>query len=265
MRYSDSMQPTSIIKLQKAAKTISEANYVTAFTGAGISAESGIPTFRGDNGIWRKYDPRVLEISFFQNNPAESWRAIRDIFYTTAGDVEPNAGHLVLAEWERRGLLKHIITQNIDDLHYRAGSRSVSEYHGNIRNLRCLKTGRIIPFSSELLATAQQVPMSPYGGILKPDFVFFGEAIPEQAAMQAQQAAVSCDVMLVIGSTGEVYPAAQLPHTASANGTFIIEINPAVSSFTNSITDLHLAMPAGEALPRLAELMTTDDSRILPS
>lgn len=250
MQYTSHMDD---LYLKKAAEAIRDSRHMVAFTGAGMSAESGIPTFRGDNGIWKNYDPRVLEVSYFRKHPAESWRAIRDIFYATAQEVTPNAGHLVLADWERRKILHHIITQNIDDLHHRAGSRSVSEYHGNIRFLRCQDTGRRVEFTSELLA--EEIPRSPWGGILKPDFVFFGEGIPIEAADRSLREANHCDVMLIIGSTGEVYPAAELPQTASKGGAFIIEINPEPSNFTPWITDLHIAAPAGEALPALDRIL----------
>ncbi|MFW5801581.1 MAG: SIR2 family NAD-dependent protein deacylase [Spirochaeta sp.] len=241
-------------RVQKAARVIAEAHHVVAFTGAGISAESGVPTFRGDSGIWQRYDPMVLDIRFFQQNPAESWRAIRDIFYETAAEVTPNPGHQVLADWEKRGILQHCITQNIDDLHYRAGSRSISEYHGNIRKLRCRKTGRTIPFTPEVFNLERcpdGVPRSPWGGILKPDFIFFGEGIPQEAAERADAEARACDVMLVIGSTGEVQPAAQLPHIASKGGAWIIEINPHRSNFTSWITDIYLPYESGTVLPLL--------------
>ncbi|AFG38598.1 SIR2 family NAD-dependent protein deacylase [Spirochaeta africana] len=245
-------------RMQQAAQVIADSHHLIAFTGAGISAESGIPTFRGDNGIWQRYDPRVLETGFFRQNPAESWRAIRDIFYATAADTRPNPGHHVLADWEQHGLLHHIITQNIDDLHHRAGSRSVSEYHGSIRFLRCQKTGKTVPFTEQTLEESMDdrgVPVSPWGGILKPDFVFFGEGIPLKAASRSELEARNCDVMLVIGSTGEVYPAAQLPEIAAKGGAWIIEINPQRSNFTPWITDIYLPYPAGEALPALAALI----------
>ncbi len=241
--------------VQKAADAISAAHHLVAFTGAGMSAESGIPTFRGESGIWNEYDPLVLDIGFFKQNPAESWRAIRDIFYKKAAENPPNAGHLILADWEKRGVLKHIITQNIDDLHYQAGNRSVSEYHGNIRNLVCMKTGKLVPFDPSVFQDDDPVPRSPWGGIYKPDFVFFGEGIPADAARRSAQETSQCDVMLVIGSTGAVYPAAQLPQLAASNGATIIEINPNSSAYTNTITDIHLQYKAAEILPLINKLL----------
>lgn len=255
-------------RVSTAAQTIAAASHVVVFTGAGISAESGIPTFRGDSGIWKRYDPQVLDIEFFRTHTAESWQAIRDIFYATAAEVQPNPGHRVLADWEQRGIIQHVITQNIDDLHYRAGSRSISEYHGNIRNLRCLTTGKTLAFDPELLTLApgsstasgcsvgeDGTLISPWGGVLKPDFVFFGEGIPVEAAERAAREARDCDVMIIIGSTGEVYPAAQLPEIAAKTGAWIVEVNPSRSNFTPWITDIYLPYPSGEVLPLLDRLI----------
>lgn len=247
--------------IEQAAEIISSARYLAAFTGAGISVESGIPAFRGEGGIWDKYDPRVLEISWFLAHPKESWMAIRDIFYEKFAQKEPNSAHYFLSALEREGKLELLVTQNIDELHYKSGSRSIAEYHGNARQLVCLKTGEKVPASRLALSELdddQLPPMSPAGGVYKPDFVFFGEGIPVEAAVRSEQAAQNCDVMLVIGSTGEVYPAAGIPAHARANGATIIEINPAPSAFTNSITNVYLPMKAGEACLQLANLLNIE-------
>ena len=119
-------------QIERAAEAIKNAKFLTAFTGAGISVESGIPPFRGQGGLWNKYDPRMIEISFFQENPEQSWSEIKKIFYSSMKSAKPNPAHLTLAEWEKQGLLKGIITQNIDNLHQEAGSKTVYEFHGTV-------------------------------------------------------------------------------------------------------------------------------------
>ena len=230
---------------------IAEARYVVGFTGAGISVESGVPQFRGNDGLWSRYDPMVLDISYFRANPEASWRAILDIFEETFSGVEPNDGHYALAELEDREIVREIITQNIDNLHHHAGSTTVWEYHGNSRELTCLSCGAKYP--SERALQREIPPRCECGGLLKPDFIFFGEQIPLVAAREAGRAARQCDVMLVIGTTGEVYPASFLPYMARENGARIIEVNPEPSNYTDEITDVLVAEKAATALPALAE------------
>jgi NAD-dependent deacetylase len=233
-------------QVRSAASLIRSARYLTAFTGAGISVESGIPPFRGEGGLWSKYDPRMLELDYFLAHPETAWPVIREIFYDHFGKAKPNKAHEVLAAWETRGLLKVLITQNIDNLHYLAGSRNVAEFHGNSRQLLCLSCGARVDADPRLLERLP--PRCPCGGLYKPDFIFFGEGIPPQAYEQAQAAAARTDLMLVIGSTGEVYPAALIPRQAADHGAKIIEVNPEPSSFTDTIADIHVPLKAGEAL-----------------
>ena len=236
--------------IQQAASIIRRAEHLTAFTGAGISAESGIPTFRGDDGIWAHYDPQVLELGYFHAHPRESWKAIREIFYRHFRETLPNPAHHLLAALEEEGMLRCLITQNIDDLHHRAGNRNLVEYHGNCRRLVCTKSGQKIPADGDYLLSLTEdelPPLSPGGGIYKPDFVFFGESIPIDAAIRGEKEAQLCDVMLLIGSTGEVYPAAAIPQLARRNGAAVIEINPSASEFTAHSTTLHIPLKAGEA------------------
>ncbi len=232
-------------RIPSAVSLIQGARYLTAFTGAGISVESGIPPFRGDGGLWSRYDPRMLELDYFLAHPERSWPVLREIFYDHFGKARPNKAHQVLASWEQRGLLKTLITQNIDRLHHDAGSRNVVEFHGSSRLLVCLSCSRKVEAAPALLAALP--PRCPCGGIYKPDFVFFGEGIPAPAHARSQEAARRTDVMLVIGSTGEVYPAAMVPRWASEAGATIIEINPEASEFTHTVSDLHIALKAGEA------------------
>jgi NAD-dependent deacetylase len=147
---------------------------------------------------------------------------------------------------EERGYLKVLITQNIDNLHFEAGSRKVVEFHGNSRTLVCMACRKSRPAEPKLLEVLP--PRCPCGGIYKPDFIFFGEGIPPRALAESQDAARKTDVMLVVGSTGEVYPAAAVPRQARDGGAKIIEINPSMSEFTVSVTDLFIPLQAGEAL-----------------
>ncbi|NCN06163.1 MAG: RNA polymerase subunit sigma [Spirochaetales bacterium] len=239
--------------IETAAKWIKTSRTLVAFTGAGISVESGIPSFRGRDGIWNSYDPEVLEISYFRSHPLESWEAIRDIFYTHFSHAHPNEAHFFLSDLERAGILKFTITQNIDDLHYRAGSRALAEFHGNSRQLVCQKTGKKVP--APAVDMTDLPPISPDGGLYKPDFVFFGEPIPAEAALKSQKACEQADTLIIIGSTGEVYPAAALPGLAKQSGARIIEINPETSAFSAGVTDLYIPMGAESACLALRDLL----------
>ncbi len=241
---------------EEAIKVIKNARHMVAFTGAGISAESGIPTFRGKGGIWDKYDPVILDIDYFTQHPEQAWPHIKDMFYNVIDKAEPNPAHYVLADWERQGLLKAIITQNIDNLHQKAGNRNVIEYHGNTRDLVCMKCGRITPVKE---ADMQQNPVTcPHcGGLLKPDFVFFGEPIPAQAQQQSILHTQKADVYLVIGTTGIIMPASLLPYQAAENGATIIEINVTPSNYTNTITDIFLQGKAGSVLSELNDKLSS--------
>ena len=237
-------------KLKEAASLIKNARHLVAFTGAGISAESGIPTFRGKGGIWDKYDPVILEIDYFKQNPEKAWPLIKDMFYNVIDKAEPNPAHRVLADWEQQGLLKAIITQNIDNLHQKAGSKNVIEFHGNTRDLVCLSCGKITPVKE---ADMSQNPVTcPHcGGLLKPDFIFFGEPIPPAAYEQSLYHSRNADVYLIIGTTGIIMPASLLPYEAQRNHAKIIEVNVAPSNYTGQITDIFLEGKASEILTEL--------------
>ncbi len=240
--------------IEEAAKIIKRSHYTIAFTGAGISVESGIPPFRGTNGVWNKYDPKVLDIDYYLSDPAHCWTYIREIFYDFFANSKPNKAHLVLARMEQNGLLKSVITQNIDNLHEEAGSKVVREFHGNSKQLICLKCGA--KYSSGEFNFENIPPRCKKDGeILKPDFVFFGEGIPSDAYSRSFEDAEKAEVCLVVGSTGEVVPAAYVPRIAKQHGATIIEINPENSTFTNEITDFHLKGKAGEVLARMEKLL----------
>lgn len=235
--------------LHKAIDLIVSSKYAVAFTGAGISVESGIPPFRGEHGLWSKYDPNVLDLNNFHVNPIEAWKVIKEIFYDFFGEAKPNDAHFALADMEKQGLLKAIITQNIDNLHYEAGSKEVYEFHGNSRMLVC-------PYCSKKYHASEinliEIPLCDHcHAVLKPDFIFFGEGIPEMAYKKSFEAAKKTDLMIIIGSTGEVVPASSIPSFAKQNGAKIIEINPEKTLFTNSITDIFLQGKATEVMNEL--------------
>jgi NAD-dependent deacetylase len=225
--------------ITQAAGLIKKAFRVTAFTGAGISVESGIPPFRGPNGLWHQYNPIFLDIDYFTAHPTESWPLIKEIFYDFFGRATPNPAHLALAQLERQKLVDIIITQNIDNLHQAAGSQQIIEYHGNSHHLVCLRCNKHYPATPDILAVMPPT-CAKCGQVLKPDFVFFGEQIPYIARMQALGETRISDVWLIIGTTGEIPPASELPLLAKKNGAKIIEINIQPSKFTSLITDIFL-------------------------
>ncbi|RLD63129.1 MAG: RNA polymerase subunit sigma [Bacteroidetes bacterium] len=237
-------------KIKLAAQLIQNSKHTTAFTGAGVSVESGIPPFRGENGLWSKYDPIVLDIDYFHSHPKESWIKIKEIFYDFFGQAKPNAAHYSLANLENNGLLKSVITQNIDNLHQEAGSKTIYEFHGNSQKLICTKCNKIFDVK-EINLDNLPPKCSDCGGVLKPDFVFFGEQIPEYANTMSQNEAQNAEVFLVIGTTGEIMPASIIPHTAKQNGAKIIEINTQPSNYTNSITDIFLQGKATEIMKKI--------------
>ncbi len=240
--------------LKEAALLLKHSRFTTAFTGAGISVESGIPPFRGDGGLWNKYDPKVLDINYFLDDPAGSWAVIKEIFYDFFNTARPNKAHLVLARMEQEGMLGRTITQNIDNLHQEAGSLMVFDFHGNTKNLRCLHCHRGYK-AGEISIDHFPPTCRECGGILKPDFVFFGEAIPQIPLAAAYEAASLSDVFLIIGTTGEVMPANQIPVMAKQYGAKIIEVNPEPSNYTAQITDIFLKGKATSVMGNIEELL----------
>lgn len=241
-------------KIGEAAKLLRASRFTTAYTGAGISVESGIPSFRGSDGIWSKYDPAMLEIGYFMEHPKPAWKVIREIFYDFFGEARPNQAHLILARMEKEGMLGRVITQNIDNLHQEAGSREVFEFHGNSKKLVCLSCSRRYR-AGEISLDHPPPTCRECGGLLKPDFVFFGEGIPQLPLAASYEAAAISDVFLVIGTTGEVMPANQIPFMAKSNGASIIEINPEPSHYTGKITDIFLQGKATEMMEKLGSLL----------
>lgn len=233
----------------KAQKLIEQSKYLVAFTGAGISVESGIPSFRGPNGIWNKYDPQILDIDHYKNNPS-SIMQIREMFFDVVDNAKPNRAHEILAKFEEQGKLKSIITQNIDNLHYKAGNKNVIEFHGNTRDLICTKCENKQKVEDTDFSNNPLI-CSKCGGLMKPDFVFFGEPIPSEAYNKSFSEAQKADIFLIIGTTGVVVPASLIPYSSKKSGATIIEINIEPSDFTNKITDVFLQGKASEILEKL--------------
>ena len=237
-------------KIQNALKIIRKAKHVTAFTGAGISVESGIPPYRGKNGIWNKYDPKLFDFNFFKTNPKASWELLREIYFGVIGKAKPNPAHFALAKMEEQGIIKAIITQNIDNLHQEAGSKVVYEFHGNSKHLICTKCSS--RYKVDDVDITPEIPScEKCNSLLKPDFVFFGENIPKLAYEKSVEQADLADVFIIIGTTGTVIPAAYIPHEAKKNGATIIEINTDESEYTSKITDIFLQGKASEILNQL--------------
>lgn len=219
---------------------------IVAFTGAGISVESGIPPFRGAKGLWTKYNPEEYAyIGTFLRNPEKVWMMLREI-YQCFKEATPNPAHLVLADLENKGYLEAVITQNIDNLHQKAGNKKVIELHGTGESLTCLDCGKRYKFFEEFVNMFPYPKCEKCGKALKPEIVFFGEPLPEEALTQAFELVKRCKVLIVIGTSGVVYPAAYLPYEAKRSGAKIIEVNPEESAYTESITDYFFKERAGE-------------------
>ncbi len=237
--------------IKKAAEAIKTAKRVCAFTGAGISVESGIPPFRGPGGLWNVYNPDFLEIGNFLQAPEQSWKLIREIFYDFFGKASPNDAHLGLSWLEQHGLVHSVITQNIDNLHQMAGSKEVYEFHGTASRIVCLDCReKFLACNIDLKRLPPECPNCSIGR-MKPDFIFFGEAIAEPANSLSFAEAEKSDLFIVIGTTGEVMPACMIPILAKRNGARIIEINPQPSAFTEEITDIFLQGRATQMIKSL--------------
>jgi NAD-dependent deacetylase len=227
------------------------ADRVVAFTGAGISAESGVPTFRGSEGIWSKFKPEELATmqAFLRNTELVwEWYAARK---KIIANIQPNPGHYALVKMERLFGTFTVVTQNIDNLHRRAGSSTVYELHGNIERNYCITCGK--PFTNLEVFSVQGVPRcDKCNGLIRPDVVWFGELLPEDEWEESVRAMESADVCLSIGTSGLVYPAADLPIRAKRRGAFLVEINPE-PTFITPLADEFLCGPSGVILPALEE------------
>ncbi len=240
-------------ELAQVAHLLVEADLAVALTGAGLSIDSGIPAFRGSQGLWERFDPmEYASIEAFRADPVKVWGMLRELDALVLA-ARPNPAHLALARLEELGRLAAVVTQNIDGLHQQAGSREVIEFHGSGRHLRCLDCGRRL--ERETVDLEARPPRCPCGGLIKPDVIFFGEAIPERALMRAFALASACRVMLVAGTSAMVAPASHLPVMAKRAGAAIVEINPEPSPLMSDIVDFVFPQGAGRVLSQLARLV----------
>jgi NAD-dependent deacetylase len=243
-----SIDPSTLLRVTEVLKKTRKA---VALTGAGISVESGIPAFRGSQGLWDRYDPmEYAHIEAFLANPGKVWRMLVELG-ALVESAKPNPAHLALAQLEEMGHLKAIITQNIDALHQQAGNREVIEFHGNGQRLICLTCGRT--YTTATLDLTRLPPRCACRGLIKPDVVFFGEPIPIEASQRAFQLSQDCDVMLVVGTSAVVAPASNLPFVAKQHGAVIVEVNLERTHLSQTISDFVLEASASQALTALVE------------
>jgi NAD-dependent deacetylase len=273
--------------IRRAAKDLVSSKYAIALTGAGISTESGIHDFRGPDGIWTKHPEAEMEAyeayGKLVRDPKHHWEKILEpgsffSLFDEVGKADPNRGHFALAELEKAGVIRMVITQNVDGLHQKAGSQNVVEYHGGLTKLRCMSCGSRFPKSEydlERLKMDDQLPprCRKCNGVLKGDGVYFGEGIPTDVAEASVEAALACDLMLICGTSAVVYPFAELPRIARnkrAHGNrwnvqvpqmddlrsnvTVIEVNADVTPLTQEgISDYFIQGKTGEILPRIVD------------
>lgn len=244
-------------KIAEARRILRESHYVVAFTGAGISTPSGIPDFRSaGSGLWERFDPmEVASLGVFLSNPRKFWDWKRPLLRQIWA-VQPNDAHRALAEMERQGILRAVITQNIDQLHQRAGSQTVLELHGSIDRLECLTCQATFPMEDfrELLETSEDMPRCPRdSSVLKPTIVLYQEMLPADTWLKAEEHTRQADCMLVIGSSLEVFPANELPRRVVERGARLM-INNLSPTRLNNLATLVLPWDVCKVIPLLAEL-----------
>jgi NAD-dependent deacetylase len=258
------MTLTLVQQIEKASELFARSRHAVALTGAGVSTPSGIPDFRSPgSGLWEKVDPMaVASIFAFRVQP----QAFYDWLHPTAElllNAQPNPAHRALADLENMGLLKAVITQNIDNLHQEAGSTTVYELHGHLREATCIRCHKIVPARPliEKFVADAQVPRCECGGVMKPNAVLFGEQPPMDVLMAAQREAEMCDLMLVAGSSLEVVPASSIPLLAKRKGARIIIVNYQPTSLDPS-TDVVIHEDVAIVLPKIVELVGTIDKSV---
>jgi NAD-dependent deacetylase len=245
-------------QIERVADLIINSKMIVIFTGAGVSTESGIPDFRSPGGIWSKYDPDDFTYQKFLSNPEtrkKHWQMFGEVF--SIERAEPNPAHYAIAELEKMGKLDCVITQNVDNLHQGAGvpPEKVYELHGNMKWARCLSCDRRYPLEEireRFKAGGEEPNCEACHGILKPDAVFFGEALPERVLREATWHSSHCDLFIVIGSTLVVYPAAFMPSYAVQSGAKLVIINLSSTPMDYQATVL-IQGKAGEMMSRIME------------
>jgi len=244
--------------IQKAADLLRKAQHAVVFTGAGISTPSGIPDFRSQNtGLWERFNPmEVASIGVFQSHPEKFYGWLRPLLQNIWSS-DPNPAHHALAQLEAAGILKAVLTQNIDDLHQRAGSKKVYEVHGSLHTMTCPGCAQTFP-SIQFRAPMEDPKMMPLcpgcGRVLKPDITLYGEMLPYDIWVDAEEHCKRADVMLVAGSSLEVWPAASLPELAFENGARLILVN-LTPTYLDKNADILLPLDVAEALPAIARLI----------
>jgi NAD-dependent deacetylase len=244
--------------LEQAAALLRPARSAIAFTGAGISVESGIPHFRGEGGLWTRFDPyKVAHIDTFRKDPAQYWTYSLE---HRRPDAQPNPAHRALVDLERRGHVRAIVTQNTDGLHQKAGSSQVIELHGSSHGVVCLDCETRFPRAEiDQLNREHCPPSCPScgGEFLKPTVVLFGEALPEAALREAQTLAMAADVVLIVGSSLQVYPAAGIPRLARQHGAQLCIINAEPTPY-DDVAAVVINGKAGEVLPEVVRRIAPD-------
>lgn len=240
--------------IERAVDLLAAAHRILCLTGAGVSAESGVATFRDpQSGLWADFDPeRLATQDGFRQDPGLVWRWYMGRL-SQVEQAKPNPGHFALAEMERRRPNFTLATQNIDNLHERAGSGTVLHLHGSINAFRCNECGASYQIADEDRTATLPPNCVHCGGWVRPALVWFGEALPQDELSLSFRAAQICDVILVVGTSGLVYPAASIPEMAARSGAFVIDVNPEPNPITE-IADVYLCGPGGVILPRVAEM-----------
>ena len=252
--------------IERAAVDIKNSKYAIVLTGAGMSTESGIPDFRGPKGVWttnKDAEAKAYErYNLFLRDPKQYWKEMLEregthgSFYSEMRKVEPNAGHYALAKLEGVGLIKCVVTQNIDGLHRKAGSNNVIEYHGSVNKVRCSACGLRSDWSE--ICTENLPPYCKCGGVIKMDVVHFKESIPIDVMENAEKEALKCDLMLICGTSAVVYPFANLPMIAKMeqnSDVRVIEVNAEPTPLTREgISDYLIQGKTGDILPQIVEI-----------
>lgn len=244
-------------QIQRAAQLISQAQSIVAMTGAGISTPSGIPDFRSaDSGLWDKVDPlSVASIHAFRQNPEGFYHWIHPLAQLLA-EAEPNPAHYALVDLEAQAKLMAVITQNVDNLHRNAGSQTVYELHGHLREVTCTRCYRVEEAADlfDRFVKTGEIPRCRCGGVFKPNAILFGEQLPMNEFVSARLAVEAADLMIIVGSSLEVAPASDLPEIALGNGIPVIIINQQ-PTFLDSRAELVIRGNVAEILPQVVELI----------
>ncbi len=239
--------------IEKVAKILKDSETAVAFTGAGISTESGVPDFRSPGGVWDRFDPDLFTIQKLKSDPEGTWEKLVQVGEEMMDEeIKPNPGHLALADLEELGILEAVITQNVDNLHQEAGNspNNVIEVHGNLRKLECMNCGERRDFSEEL----EEIPptCNDCSSIMKPAAVLFGEQLPQEALLRSQSLSEKSDAFLVIGSSLTVQPAASFPSKAAQTGAELIIVNRDPTPLDDK-AEVVLQGNAGEILPKIVK------------